>query len=141
MRETDGEEHDQKTRDHQIAVQKPGVLPHAEIADHIIEGRVARTQEAIKGDHQQREDGTDYPSNYEESCQAVPSPSRAVGIYARLYHLCETFQYSLHCFRVSHTVVSISFWQSLIKSYPAYEVRLRWDQDLVLVLATWHIPF
>ncbi len=52
LRETDGEEHDQKTRDHQIAIQQPGVLPHAEIADHLIEGRVARTQEAIKGDHE-----------------------------------------------------------------------------------------
>src|SRR6266567_1946771 len=131
LRETDGEEHDQKTRDHQIAVQKPGVLPHSEIADHLIEGRVALAQEAIKGDHQQREDGTDYPSHDEESCQAVPNPSRAVGIYSRLYHLCESFQCSLHCFRASHTVVFISFWQSLTKSYPACKVRLRWDQDLV----------
>ena len=42
-------------------------LPYAEIADHLIDRRVAWTQEALNGEHEHKKDGTDYASKCEWS--------------------------------------------------------------------------
>jgi hypothetical protein len=77
--EAEGEEHGQLARDHQSGVQKPGVLSYAEITDHLRDGRVARTQEPINGDHQHSEGATNGPAPQEELYQAAPMRSRAFG--------------------------------------------------------------
>ncbi len=65
LREADGEEHEQQAKDYQIGVQNPCIPSYAKIADHLMYGRVAWTQEAINGEHEHKKDGTDCSSRCE----------------------------------------------------------------------------
>jgi hypothetical protein len=83
--EADDVEHAQKAKDCKISVQNPCILSYTEIADHLLDGRVAWTQEAINDEYKHKKDGTDYSSKYKESCKVAPSPSRAYGMYFHVY--------------------------------------------------------
>ena len=92
--EADGEEHEQKAKDHEIRVQNPCVLSNAQIAHHLMDGRVAWTKEAINGESEHKKKRTDYPGKCKWSYIVDPFKSHAIVLYL---HLCHQFE-AFHCF-------------------------------------------
>ena len=87
--EADGEEHGQQTRDHQVRVEDRGMRTHAQIANHLRDGRVAWTQQTINGDHQHSDGSIEDSAPHEESYQASLNRSRNFGMSS---HLCKQFR-------------------------------------------------
>ncbi len=72
--ETDGEDDEQQTGDNKIGIQNPAARSYSQVANYMIDRRVAWTQEASQGEYQYTEYRADYSYKRYESRWDAPFP-------------------------------------------------------------------